>query len=540
MAGVDGPLATDGFRDRAQGNELRRDLGRFGLLSSSASSMLTNGLAFASLGAATFAGPAALLSWALGGAAVLILAMAHAELSAMFPVAGGTVRFPRLAFGDLAGVVFGWASWLQAAAVAPYVTLGAESYAVYWWPALGKNPEDGQISVTGYGVAVALMALFTLVNFFGIRWFARVNNFLMVVKLAIPAVCFFILLTSIHVSNFYSRGFMPYGFKGVVSALGGGSIVFMFFGFEQADQLAGEARHPQRDIPFAVIGSVLIAIVLNVLAEVAFIGALPSGKLTAGFANLVPGGSGAPGLAGVLGIGWLIIMFRSYVLIAPLSNGLVYATTASRLSLGMARNRYVPAVFGRIDRRGVPWVGLISSFALSLFVFFPYANSDGLLGDIVGASVLMYAGTPLALSAMRRQFPDKDDKEQRPYRLPAARMLAPTAFTVANLMIYWSGWNVVWRIGLAVLAGCLLTGLTWTCSKSQRPSVITWRSALWVPVYLLGMGAISWQGAYSGGTGGIHFGWDILVVTVFSLAIYHWAVRSRLSAVDVARMVSDM
>jgi hypothetical protein len=60
-----------------------------------------------------------------------------------------------------------------------------------------------------------------------------------------------------------------------------------------------------------------------------------------------------------------------------------------------------------------------------------------------------------------------------------------------------------------------------------------------VPAYFLGLGLISWQGSI-GGDGRIHFGWDILVVAVFSLLMYYWAVRSRLPAADVARMLEEM
>jgi amino acid transporter len=65
------------------------------------------------------AGPAAVISWVIGGLAILVLALVHAELGAMYPVSGGSARFPHYAFGGAAGASFGWFSWLQAATVAP-------------------------------------------------------------------------------------------------------------------------------------------------------------------------------------------------------------------------------------------------------------------------------------------------------------------------------------------------------------------------------------------------------------------------------------
>jgi amino acid transporter len=229
----------------------------------------------------------------------------------------------------------------------------------------GVYPRSGWSSSTGIA---------PLVNFFGIRRFARVNNFLTVIKLAIPAACFVILLRGINTRNFHSYGFAPYGFTGIISALYGGSVIFASLGFEQADQLAGEARHPQRDLPFAIIGSVLISIVMYALAQVVFVGTLSSSKLAHGFEGIDLSGYRVTDIANVLGIGWLIGMFRVYLVIAPLGTGMTYLATTPRLSLAMARNRYVPAVFGRIDRRGVPRVGLVFSLALSCLVLVFYGN----------------------------------------------------------------------------------------------------------------------------------------------------------------------
>jgi hypothetical protein len=79
-------------------------------------------------------------------------------------------------------------------------------------------------------------------------------------------------------------------------------------------------------------------------------------------------------------------------------------------------------------------------------------------------------------------------------------------------------------------------GLTWCFSKQQRPSQLRWRSTLWVPAYLLGIGVISWQGTYQG-AGHLGRGWDILVIAIFSLTIHYWAVRSRLPVADASRIL---
>ena len=75
-------------------HRLRREIGVVGLLFTSVGSIIGSGWLFGALSASTIAGPAALISWVIGGFAVILLALAHAELGAMYPVAGGSDRFP--------------------------------------------------------------------------------------------------------------------------------------------------------------------------------------------------------------------------------------------------------------------------------------------------------------------------------------------------------------------------------------------------------------------------------------------------------------
>jgi amino acid transporter len=107
---------------------LDRGVGFLGLLWASETSIIGSGWLFGALTAATIAGPAAIIGWVLGSIIILVLALVHAELGGLFPVSGGTSRFPHYAFGSFAGATFGWASYLQAATVAPIEVLAAIQY----------------------------------------------------------------------------------------------------------------------------------------------------------------------------------------------------------------------------------------------------------------------------------------------------------------------------------------------------------------------------------------------------------------------------
>jgi amino acid transporter len=137
---------------------------------------------------------------------------------------------------------------------------------------------------------------------------------------------------------------------------------------------------------------------------------------------------------------------------------------------------------------------------------------------------------------MRRQEPD----HPRPFKLPAGEVLAPIAFIVANLVIYWTGWDILWKLLLAIVLGYVLLGIGHLVNPSEMLPSLDWRGGSWYLPYLVGMGVISYIGASDfGGIGVIPFGWDILVVAVFSLAIYYYAISVRLTPEEVRRHVAD-
>lgn len=193
---------------------LKRDVGFVGLLFTSEGSIIGSGWLFGALFVSTIGGPAAIIAWLIGSLAVTLLALVHAELGGMFPVSGGTTRFPHYAFGGLAGASFGWFSWLQAAGTAPIEVEAAVQYSSNYWHGL-THTVHGTVVLTGTGylVAVVMMALFTVINLFGIRFLMRANNAITAWKILIPTATIFVLFfTHFDTSNFTrAGGFAPSG-----------------------------------------------------------------------------------------------------------------------------------------------------------------------------------------------------------------------------------------------------------------------------------------------------------------------------------------
>jgi amino acid transporter len=521
---------------------LKRELGLIGATWASETSIIGSGWLFAPLFAAVAVGGASILAWIIAGIIIIILALAHAELGAMYPVSGGTARFPHFAFGSVAGIGFGFFAYMQAVTIAPVECFAFMSYASYYWPGLYDH-KTGNVTGAGFVFTIILMAVFVAVNFLAMRIFARVNNVITWWKVAIPVLTILVLLfNGMHASNFTAGGFMPGGLHGLFSAIAAGGIIFAYSGFEQCDQLAGEIKRPGRNLPLAIIISVLIGTAIYTLLEVVFLGAMPPALLTHGwtsFSNAAISAGPFAALSALVGLGWLASLLRVDAFISPTGTGLIYTTGTSRISYGLARNRYAPQIFGRVSSNGIPWVGLIFAFLFGLLFLLPFPSWHSLVNLIVGASVLMYAGAPLSLGAFRGQVPEAE----RPYRMPFATVLAPLAFVVADLLIYWSGFEVVWKLGVVLVIGYVLIGISMAFDPQRPP--LDWKNAVWLPAWLIGLGIISWQGQFSGGavaspvnTNNIPFWWDIVVVAGFSLIIYYWAMWTKLPREQMLDLVN--
>ena len=274
-----GTTETGGSPDQ-EGRHLRRHVGMVGLLFASVGSIIGSGWLFGALSASQQAGPAAIFSWAIGAVMILLIGLVYAELGTMFPLSGGVVRFPHMSFGSFASYTTGWITWLAAATVAPIEVEGALQYATKYAPlTVSKTLADGTsvhtLTGLGYAVAAAALALFVVINYVGVRWFARVNNVLVWWKLAIISlvvVAFFV--TAFHGANFTALGFKPEGWHGVFTAIATSGIVFSYLGFRQGIELAGETDNPKRNVPIAVVGSVILTGIIYILLQTAFIGSL--------------------------------------------------------------------------------------------------------------------------------------------------------------------------------------------------------------------------------------------------------------------------
>jgi len=524
---------------------LQRSVGFYGLMCVSLGSIIGSGWLLGALSAAEVAGPASILSWILAGAMLALLALTYAELGATYPVAGGAARFPYYSHGPIAGFTSGWASWLQAVFIAPIEILAAITYvnSVGWvnqhFNMINKaGANAGLLNGTGLVVALALMVLFTVMNLAGAKFLSESNTLVVLWKTAVPFLAIGVVAAlQFTPANFHAGGgFMPFGVHGVFAALTGG-VVFALQGFEQAVHLAGEARDPDKDLSRAILTAMAIGAVLYALLQVVMIGGLDPANIAHDWKKPLgtdPSDYGAwYTLALALGSGWLANILIVDAVVSPAGTGVVYVATSARLSYALGEEREIPSALASTNEKGVPVVSILLAAIVGSLAFGPFKSWSALVNVVTGATAIMYAFAPVSLAALRKV----DGGRPRSYQAPWPDVVLPAAFCSANLIIYWGGFESTWKLACAMLVGLALFAVgAWRSGANPQRAA---RNAVWIGPWLVGQVIIGAIGRYGDGARNILPNWiDIVVVIVFSLAIYYWAVNLALTKEGAAAAVA--
>jgi amino acid transporter len=530
---------------------MRRDIGVIGLLFASVGSIIGSGWLFGALTASQLAGPSAILSWVIAAAMMMLIGLVFAELGTMFPISGGVVRFPHLSHGSFASFTTGWILWVAVATTAPIEVEGALQYATKYAPLTTKHMKGGEAIHTltglGYFVAVLGMAFFVAVNYFGIRWFARVNNVAVWWKLGIIVlVIIAFMVTAFHGSNFHAHGFATDGLHGIFTAIATGGIVFSYLGFRQGIELAGETDNPKRNIPLAVIGSLVLTAIIYVLLQVAFIGAVRPSDLahSKGWANLAFTNDFGPlaAISTVIGLGWLAKLLYIDAIVSPADTGLIYTTVTSRVSYAMGRNGNAPQALAKTTNRGVPFISLIVTFFIGLIVFLPFPSWQQLVGFVTSATVLSFGAGTLTIVALRHEIPDRD----RPFRVPGGPVIPFLAFYASNLIVFWAGWDVNWKLFVTIALGFVLFAAFHLFGRGEKQPLDLKAGATWTLPWLAGLCLLSYLGDFpeqkksAGNTSTISFGWDFLAVLALTVIVYTIAIKLRLPQDRVEAHIEDV
>jgi amino acid transporter len=305
---------------------------------------------------------------------------------------------------------------------------------------------------------------------------------------------------------------MPFGLKSIFAALPLAGVIYSFIGFNPAVQLAAEAKNPARAIPVAIFGALFICMIIYVLVQVAFIGALPAVSLSQGFSAVTFIGDKGPfaGLLTLLGFAFFVKALYVDAVVSPFGTALVQSVATSRITYAMSQNYYFPAYFMQVNKSGTPVYALLLNMFIGLLFFLPFPSWQHMVGFLVSCLVLGYVVGPLSLMALAHKKP----------HAKKIHVLCLLAFIICNFLIYWSSWLIVYKIMILFMIGYILLGVTILKNKGfASREKLHFKRGCWVIFYLMGTTLISYWGSF-GGTHLIPFGMDFLVIGIFSVVIY--------------------
>ncbi len=548
--------------------KLKRKLGTIDLLFLSLGGIIGSGWLFGAYRASTIAGPASIIAWIIGGIIIIFIALSYSELGTMIPRSGSIVRYGQYSHGNFAGFFFGWAYFLSAVSVPAIEAEAVVTYMAGYSVDLGIGKlvyGTGVMTLTGSLIATALMVLFFFLNYFGIRVMGKTNTGMTWWKLIIPFTTVIMLFavgfnplnfaglsyTSAGVTH---SGFMPYGFGPVLEAVAVSGIVFSFLGFRQGLDYAGEAKNPQKSIPIATVGAVLIGIVLYVLLQMVYIAHVGWSDLgvSPGDWNALHGTavSAAPMaiLAQSAGIVWLTYVLFGDAWISPSGTLNVYLGTSMRTVYGIGATGYLPRRFIKVNEKsGIPVLPLIASLVIGLFFFLPFPSWYEMVGFITSASVFTYLVGGPALRVLRTHAPEL----KRPFKLPGSYIIAPLGFVGAALVVYWSGWPLDLLLLIAIALGFVLYFVLYGLKLINKPfDAQALKAGMWGPVFIIAITVMAKLGSTDFGSGIyynyfgpplnlIKFPYDVVVVIILSVIFYIWAAKSGYRTDEIKTIIED-
>lgn len=509
------------------------------LLLTSVSAIIGSGWLFASYYAAAITGPSSILSWIIACMAIILVAFTFAELSAFVPVTGTSIRVLRYTHGQFVGYIFSWITWAVYFSLMAVEVQAVIQYGSFFYPSLVHM--NGSLTGSGYGIATILMLLVSIINFYSLLWLLRCNNMLTILKIIIPLfLVAAILLAQYPVSHNTMRHmtFAPQGLKGVLSAMTTGGIVFAFNGFRQATELAGEAKNPERSIPIAVIGGMLICLVVYLALQYAFLASVVTNAHLKDWQSLKLSGINSP-FAIVLiqeKLNHLMPVLYLGAIIGPFAAALMYGSSGARALYAISQNGSLPKWFSDLNKKGLPIKAVAVNFVLGMTLFAPFPGWASMATFLTSLMVLTYISTPVCLLCLHHAMPNTE----RYFKLPCRRLWGFAAFYICALLIYWTGWNILWKLFIGLGIGFIVL-LLYRLSAHKREELfhLDWKASLWVWCFFIGMAIISYYGSF-GGRGLLPFGWDFMALAILSLLSLWLGVSFAIPNAEIQQSIQNL
>jgi basic amino acid/polyamine antiporter, APA family len=450
--------AHDRERLPSDGVPLRRVLGVWGLVAVGLGTML--GGIFTTVGSgAHAAGPAVVAAFGLSGITCLFVALCYAELASMVPVAGSAYTYAYAALGEVVAWVIGWDLILEyGISVAPLAAtfsgalqqlLAGIGLALPPWAQTANvvaghgwiDLAHSQVDVLAFAAIVVLAVILAI----GIRESAATNVLLVVIQL-VALVGFVVFLGGAVRPGAY-HPFAPLGLGGIVTSAA--LVFFAYIGFDTVTVASEEARNPRRDVPRAIILSLLIGALLFAAVAAVAVGVVAWDKIdtNSGMLDAVKHAGNNPLLFGLVLVGTVT---------GTTASMLISLLGQIRIFYVMSRDRLLPGAFGAVNPRTRTPVRMTLATGIVVAILALGVPLQQLLEFVnigtLSAFVIVCAG----VMVLRFTHPEV----ARPFRIPFGPVIVPAIgivlcvwLTVQGLApVTWLRFLVWFAVGLAIYA----------------------------------------------------------------------------------------
>ncbi|MFH1352443.1 MAG: amino acid permease [bacterium] len=412
--------------------KLEKQLGLTGVFCIATGAMISSGLFVLPALAYTKAGPAVILSYLLAGILIVPAMFASAELLTAMPKSGGDYFYISRAMGSLPGFLGGLSSWFSLACKSAFALVGIGAFMTLICPDISELQMDL--------VAAASCIFFMAVNLKGVK---IAESFQIGIVFALLGILVLYIVSggvSVKLHNY--SGFFNAGFKNIAGTAG---LVFVsFVGLTKVASIAEEVKNPTRNIPLGMILSWAVVVSLYLLAVFVTVGLLKGDNLSGTLTPLSDGAGSYAGTAGVV----ILAVAAIFAFVSTANAGIM---TASRAPLAMSRDKLLPPVFLKLNENGVPFVTIIFTSAVMIFMIF-VLDIEGIVKVASTVSIILFALANFALIFMR----ESKVVNYRPvFRAPLYPYLQIAGIILYGVLLFEMGKVALTATGIFIIAGTL-------------------------------------------------------------------------------------
>ena len=462
------------------------------------------------------AGTYSIYAWIIAFFMIMLIALCFAEVCSMVPRDGSTTILPRITHGYLVSAMFGFLGWLSWLALVPIEAQATIQYLSHFYPSLIYP--NGHLTLHGEVAITLIVISISIINYFSIKWVAWLNQYVfMILKIGTPlCVILYGIYASFHIPS--HAIIHTHSLKGMFAAIPLG-IIFSFNGFKAVCTNAGRAKNPAHAIPFALFVSLLVCLALYLLLQFTYDINATAG-LTA--SNLKPFADMIYNTKAPLADALIVILYIGAVT-SPYAANIFNLSSSNSSVYRAAKFSYIPHFFKNKNKFKCYYPALIANTIIALAIALLLGQGWGrMVNNLTSIMMVTYTVAPLCLLSLRYQHPEF----VRTFKLPFGLIISVIAFVVANFMIYWCGWDAIkYFLGAAIISAAI----TVLYALAQKRQVqFDFRYSIWMWVWFLGTGIISYYGSYGHGRGDLSGITALLVIAVFSIIILVWSFISKL------------